>query len=76
LIVELQKTKTRMNTFMQIRRFSAKASKIQNVGVVGLGLMGHGIVQIAAQNGFNVVAVETKKEALDVGMGRFVLHLV
>lgn len=32
--------------------------------------MGHGVVQVAAQAGFKVTAVETKKEALDVGMGR------
>ncbi len=32
--------------------------------------MGHGIAQVAAQSGFKVTAVESKKEALDVGMGR------
>ncbi len=32
--------------------------------------MGHGIAQVAAQSGFKVTAVETKKEALDAGMGR------
>lgn len=34
------------------------------------GLMGHGVAQVAAQAGFQVVAVETKQEALDVGMMR------
>lgn len=32
--------------------------------------MGHGIAQVAAQSGFQIVAVETKKEALDAGMAR------
>lgn len=32
--------------------------------------MGHGVAQIAAQSGFQVLAVETKQEALDVGMKR------
>jgi len=44
--------------------------QIQKVGVVGCGLMGHGIVQIAAQGGFQVVAVETKQEFLDSGLAR------
>ena len=33
---------------------------IQRVGVIGLGLMGHGIVQVAAEKGFEVVAVESQ----------------
>lgn len=32
--------------------------------------MGHGIAQISAANGFQVVAVETSEQALSVGMGR------
>jgi 3-hydroxyacyl-CoA dehydrogenase len=36
--------------------------------------MGHGIAQVAAQSGFQIVAVETKKEALDAGMGRYVAN--
>ena len=44
--------------------------KIEKVGVVGCGLMGHGIVQVAAQAGFEVVAVETEKAFLDKGLGR------
>ena len=32
--------------------------------------MGHGIVQIAAQGGFDVVALETNQGALDNGIGR------
>lgn len=43
---------------------------IQKVGVVGCGLMGHGIVQVAAQGGFQVVAVETERKFLDSGLAR------
>ena len=43
---------------------------IKKVGVIGCGLMGHGIVQIAAQGGFEVVACETEQGALDRGIGR------
>jgi 3-hydroxyacyl-CoA dehydrogenase len=43
---------------------------IQKVGVIGCGLMGHGIVQVAAQAGFQVVAVEGDQGALDKGLGR------
>ena len=43
---------------------------IKKVGVVGCGLMGHGIVQVAAQGGCQVVAVETEHKFLDSGLGR------
>lgn len=45
---------------------------IKKVGVVGLGLMGHGVAQITAQAGFQVLAIETNQEAIDRGMKRFV----
>lgn len=32
--------------------------------------MGHGVAQVAAQAGFQVVAVESKQEALDTGIKR------
>lgn len=44
--------------------------KIEKVGVVGCGLMGHGIVQVAAQGGHQVVACELDQDALDKGMQR------
>jgi len=44
--------------------------KIEKVGVVGCGLMGHGIVQVAAQAGFEVVALETEQGFLERGLGR------
>jgi 3-hydroxyacyl-CoA dehydrogenase len=44
--------------------------QIKKVGVVGCGLMGHGIAQIAAQGGFDVVVVETEQGFLDKGLAR------
>jgi 3-hydroxyacyl-CoA dehydrogenase len=44
--------------------------KIEKVGVIGCGLMGHGIVQIAAQGGCQVVVVETEQAFLDKGLAR------
>jgi 3-hydroxybutyryl-CoA dehydrogenase len=41
---------------------------IQKVGVVGLGLMGSGIAQVAAQAGFPVVAREISGELVDKGL--------
>jgi len=53
------------------RLFSAPAvTEIKKVGMVGLGLMGHGIAQISAQSGYEVVAVETNQAALDLGQKR------
>merc|ERR1719174_2857822 len=37
-------------------------ASISKVGVLGLGLMGHGVAQISAQSGFEVVAVERSEE--------------
>jgi 3-hydroxybutyryl-CoA dehydrogenase len=43
---------------------------ISKVGVVGCGLMGHGISQICAQAGWDVVVREVDQSALDKGMGK------
>ncbi len=43
---------------------------IKKVGVVGCGLMGHGIAQVAAQGGCTVIAVETEQRFLDAGLAR------
>lgn len=51
--------------------FSTKSYDIKKVGIVGLGLMGHGIAQITAQAGYKVLAIETNQEAIDRGMKRF-----
>jgi 3-hydroxybutyryl-CoA dehydrogenase len=44
--------------------------EIERVGVVGCGLMGHGIAQICAQAGWGVVAREVDRASLDSGLGR------
>jgi 3-hydroxybutyryl-CoA dehydrogenase len=43
---------------------------ITNVGVVGCGLMGSGIVQVAAQAGFQVLFVEASDELVKRGLTR------
>ena len=43
---------------------------VKKVGVVGCGLMGHGIAQVAAQAGCTVVARESDQGALDKGVAR------
>src|SRR5881392_1433585 len=43
---------------------------IKNVGVIGCGLMGSGIVQVAAQAGFSVLFVEANDELVRRGLGR------
>jgi 3-hydroxybutyryl-CoA dehydrogenase len=43
---------------------------IKNVGVIGCGLMGSGIVQVAAQAGFSVLFVEANDELVKKGLGR------
>ncbi len=40
---------------------------IRTIGVVGAGTMGHGIAQVAAQSGFDVVLVDAAPEALERG---------
>ncbi|KAJ0409492.1 hypothetical protein P43SY_002382 [Pythium insidiosum] len=49
---------------------SASDSEFKKVGMVGLGLMGHGIAQTAAQAGFQVVALDMNQKGLDAGMKR------
>jgi 3-hydroxybutyryl-CoA dehydrogenase len=44
--------------------------EISKVGVLGAGLMGHGIAQIAAQAGWEVVLREVDQAHLDKGLGR------
>jgi 3-hydroxybutyryl-CoA dehydrogenase len=44
--------------------------EISKVGVIGCGLMGHGITQICAQAGWDVVVRELNQEQLDAGVGR------
>src|ERR1043166_262047 len=44
--------------------------EIKKVGVVGCGLMGHGIAQVSAQSGYDVVVREVDQERLDSGLGK------
>ena len=44
--------------------------EIEKVGVIGCGLMGHGIAQICAQAGWEVVVREVEQDALDKGIAK------
>ena len=46
------------------------AQQIEKVGVLGAGLMGHGIAQVAAQAGYEVVLRELDEAALAKGIGK------
>ena len=46
------------------------AASFKKVGVVGLGLMGHGVAQVAAMAGYEVVGIEMQQTALDTGIKR------
>jgi 3-hydroxybutyryl-CoA dehydrogenase len=43
---------------------------IQTIGVIGAGTMGHGIAQVAARSGFDVLLVDVAPEALQRGMAQ------
>jgi 3-hydroxybutyryl-CoA dehydrogenase len=43
---------------------------INRVGVLGCGIMGHGITQVAAQSGYEVVVREVDQATLDKGLGK------
>lgn len=49
--------------------------EIQKVGVAGCGLMGHGIAQVCAQAGWDVVVSEVSQEKLDKGLGKIAKQL-
>jgi 3-hydroxybutyryl-CoA dehydrogenase len=46
------------------------AQQIEKVGVLGAGLMGHGIAQVAAQSGYEVVLREVDDAMLAKGIGK------
>ncbi len=46
------------------------AQQIKKVGVLGAGLMGHGIAQVAAQAGYEVVVREVDDATLAKGIGK------
>ena len=43
---------------------------MDKIGVVGCGLMGSGIAEVAARNGCDVKIVEANEDALAAGMAR------
>jgi 3-hydroxybutyryl-CoA dehydrogenase len=43
---------------------------IKRVGVVGCGLLGHGIAQVSAQAGYDVVVCEVDEKKLEGGLGK------
>ena len=43
---------------------------ISTVGVIGLGTMGAGIVEVIARHGYTVIAIESSTAALEAGRGR------
>jgi 3-hydroxybutyryl-CoA dehydrogenase len=45
-------------------------AEIEKVGVLGCGLMGHGITQVAAESGYQVVVREVDEEKLGKGIGK------
>lgn len=56
-------------TQVVVREMSTGAPVIKRIGVLGLGLMGHGIVQVSAVAGYDVVAVDSTDAAVSNGMG-------
>ena len=44
--------------------------EIRTIGVVGAGTMGHGIAQVAAQSGYEVVLVDVAPQALERGLAQ------
>src|SRR5689334_16373627 len=45
-------------------------AEIKKVGVVGCGLMGHGIAQVTAAAGYDVVVIDKDDDLLGKGIGK------
>jgi len=59
-----------MNSISKMAKRTLQRNISGTIGVVGAGgSMGHGVVQLAASSGYNVVAVEMNGDALERGMG-------
>ena len=52
------------------RPIDIKSTKISKVGVLGSGLMGHGIAYVTALAGMRVVMIDTSQENIDKGINR------
>jgi len=50
--------------------FNVSSPETKKVAVIGAGEMGHGIVQLPAQNGFEVRLLDKYPEALQKAKGR------
>ena len=55
---------------MKQLNFSTHVKEIKKIGVVGLGLMGHGVAQVSAMAGYEVVGIESNDAALTAGITR------
>ena len=49
--------------------------EITKVGVAGCGLMGHGITQVSAEAGYDVVVIESSQDRLDAGIAKITKQL-
>ena len=49
--------------------------KIEKIGVVGAGTMGHGIAQVSAQAGFEVIVRDISDELVQAGLNRIKSNL-
>ena len=49
--------------------------EITKVGVAGCGLMGHGITQVSAEAGYDVVVTESSQDRLDAGIAKITKQL-
>ncbi|KAG0231518.1 hypothetical protein BGX31_005507 [Mortierella sp. GBA43] len=58
---------TKISSFSTSSSSSSSNAPVKNITVFGSGLMGAGIVQVAAQNAFNVTMVDLNPEALKKG---------
>lgn len=72
MMPSLAKLRPNKELLSTLTRYMSTSSSIDTVGVVGLGLMGHGICQVtaASSNHSSVIAYESKQEFLDKGKAR------
>jgi 3-hydroxyacyl-CoA dehydrogenase len=68
-LTALPKASLLSNSSLSSRSFST-VKEIKKVGIVGLGLMGHGVAQVSAQAGYEIVGIESNSNALTVGSQR------